>query len=189
MTSAIPRRSVEELPKGWYPYSARPVLPELEGRVLADLGETWRTRLPDPLTAEASRDPFALRTWPEQLDEVVRWKEPRIVLLGGGADPFESRVDPSYIRDIFAVMISAPEHVFVVLTGRVDRAASFLRNLHVRNTSDILPGNIIVGTPAGPTPAELARVELLRLLPIRSRFAVTTSAVRIEGAQGSQLSS
>lgn len=172
MTRKIPRRSISDLPQGWYPYSARPVLPELEAKVLADLGDTWTRRLPETLTADASRDPFALRTWPERLEEPALWAEPRAVLLGGGADPFDGLLDPAYLRRIFRSMLDAPEHVFVVLTERIDRAALFLRTASARGLPTVLPPNITIGTPDGVSPAEHARVELLRQLPVRSRFAV-----------------
>ena len=168
----IPRRSLRDLPQGWYPFSARPIMPELEARVLADLGDTWTLRLPERLTAGASADPFALRLWPERLEDPAVWKDPRIVLVAGGADPFDGALDPAYLRQIFKLMVASQEHVFVLLTNRIDKAALFVHLSRTRGLPPILPPNIAIGTPVGTSSPELARVELLRHLPARSRFAL-----------------
>lgn len=188
MTKRIPNRPVGDLPHGWYPFSARPILPELEPRVLEDLAGSWQAKLPELLTPDAMRDPFAVRTWPERILEVQLWRRPMVVLLGGGADPFDGSINAAYLREIFKAMVGAAAHAFVLLTRRVDRAALFLRVSRARGLPPVLPPNITIGVPHGAKPEDVARVELLWRLPVRSRFAVVGTRTAEPDEQGSLFS-
>lgn len=63
-----------------------------------------------------------VRLVPEALDQPLRWKRPRRIFVNSMSDLFHESVPPSVIAAIFAVMASAPQHTFQVLTKRPERA-------------------------------------------------------------------
>lgn len=66
------------------------------------------------------QDGFNVRTHPESLSEPYSWKKPRIVFVNSMSDLFHEEVPIEFIRQVFAVMRENPQHVFQVLTKRVE---------------------------------------------------------------------
>src|SRR5688572_24297683 len=68
----------------------------------------------DPVTlTEAARfDPFAVRLWPERLDEPPRWRDARMVFVNSMSDLFHADIPENFVRRIFEVMLRADRHVY-----------------------------------------------------------------------------
>ncbi len=64
---------------------------------------------------------FDLRTWPERLDQPLRWKRPRMIFVNSMSDLFHERIPLDFIRSVFASMEEANWHTFQILTKRPER--------------------------------------------------------------------
>jgi protein gp37 len=138
----------------------------LAGRLLKDI---YLARAPQVDSNTTRRDPFAVRLWPERLDDPLGWREPRQVFVNSMSDLFHKDVPEAFVRQVFEVMNRASWHVYQVLTKRPARARRFLeRNL------DLLDGGLVrdhiwLGTSVENQLATY-RVEHLRAAPVRVRF-------------------
>lgn len=72
---------------------------------------------------------FDLRLWPQRLELPLRWRKPRRVFVDSMFDLFHEDIPDDYIREIFAVMERAPQHVYHALTKRDARLAELAPNL------------------------------------------------------------
>lgn len=62
-----------------------------------------------------------VRTVPELLDQPLRWKRPRRIFVNSMSDLFHENVPDDFLPWPFAVMATAKQHVFQVLTKRPER--------------------------------------------------------------------
>ena len=74
-----------------------------------------------------------LRFNEQWLDQPLRWKRPRTIFVCAHGDLFHENVPAPWIDAVFAVMASAPQHRFQVLTKRPERAREYL--LQIMKTS------------------------------------------------------
>ena len=115
------------------------------------------------------RDPFAVRLWPERLNDPINWRKPRHIFVNSMSDLFHVDVPEEYIRAIFTVMLNANWHVYQILTKRPARARTFVtRNVDLFEAS-LLPDHIWLGTSV-ENQAAVHRVRQLRQVPVRTRF-------------------
>lgn len=63
------------------------------------------------------------------LDDPLRWKKSRRILVQGMTDPFPEDVDHSSIADAFGVMALAQRHTFLILAEHVRRLAGIVSSL------------------------------------------------------------
>lgn len=63
---------------------------------------------------------------PERLDQPLRWRRPQMVFVNSMSDLFHEEIPDDFIASVFAVMGSAPQHTFQVLTKRAERMRDFL---------------------------------------------------------------
>ena len=61
---------------------------------------------------------FDLQLRPERLELPLHWRQPRRIFVDSMGDLFHGRIPDEYVREVFAVMERAPQHVFHVLTKR-----------------------------------------------------------------------
>ncbi|KPJ91042.1 MAG: hypothetical protein AMS18_09460 [Gemmatimonas sp. SG8_17] len=114
-------------------------------------------------------DPFAVRLWPERLDQPMYWDHPRMVFVNSMSDLFHHDIPEEYVCRIFDIMMVADWHVFQVLTKRPGRAARFWkRNRHAYGHVTI-PDHIWIGTSV-ENQGTTYRVDQLRTLSARVRF-------------------
>ena len=133
------------------------------------LGETYRARLPVVDSDMTRRDPFAVRLWPERLDQPLRWREPRVVFVNSMSDIFHADIPEEFTRSLFQVMLKAHWHTFQVLTKRPARALRFWgRNKDLFGGMPI-PKHIWLGTSVEDQEVAF-RVEHLRRVPASVRF-------------------
>ena len=60
-----------------------------------------------------------------EMDKALKWKKPRRIFIASMGDLFHEGVPFEFIDRIFAIMASSPQHVFMLLTKRVQRAAEY----------------------------------------------------------------
>jgi protein gp37 len=120
-------------------------------------------------TEAAKLDPFAVRLWPERLDDPASWRSARMVFVNSMSDLFHADVPDDFVRRIFEVMLHADRHIYQVLTKRPARAARFVaRHRNLFPGGDV-PRHIWLGTSV-ETQAAAYRVNHLRAIPCNVRF-------------------
>ena len=69
---------------------------------------------------------FDVRLWPDRLEKPLRWRKPRRVFVNSMSDLFmdADKVPDDFVARVFAVMASAQQHTFQVLTKRPADAVS-----------------------------------------------------------------
>lgn len=137
----------------------------LAGRLLKD---HYLSKEPAVPTDISQRDPFAVRLWPERLDDPGNWSAPRLVFVNSMSDLFHADIPDTFIRNIFQVMLEVDRHTYQVLTKRPGRALRFFEK-----NSDLfdgkIPGHIWIGTSVEDQDAAF-RVDQLRTVPAEIRF-------------------
>jgi protein gp37 len=99
---------------------------------------------------------------PERLDQPMKWRKPRTIFVNSMSDLFQEEVPSSFIRSVFEVMASCPQHSFQVLTKRAARLAKLSRQL-------TWPENVWMGVSVEDE-RNVGRIEYLRRVPARVRF-------------------
>lgn len=134
------------------------------------LSHIYGAALPVVDTPENRSDPFAVRLWPERLDQPASWRDPRMVFVNSMSDLFHVDVPEDFVRRVFAVMLENARHVYQVLTKRPARAARFLRrNEDLLVDQGQLPPHVWIGTSVEDEDA-MYRVGHLRRVPVEVRF-------------------
>ncbi len=105
---------------------------------------------------------FGVSLHPDALADPYSWRSPRTVFVNSMSDLFHARVPLSYVRDVFAVIASTPQHTYQVLTKRSAR---------LRKAAGTLdwPPNLWMGVSIENSDA-LYRVADLRTVPAAVRF-------------------
>ena len=68
-----------------------------------------------------------VRTHPELLDPVLRWRKCRRIFVCSQADLFHEQVSDEFIAQVRDVMVQAKRHIFLVLTKRPERMRDWVR--------------------------------------------------------------
>jgi protein gp37 len=82
--------------------------------------------------AEKGRFNGKVRLLPDRLNWPLKWRKARKIFVSDMADLFHKDVPDDYIAQVFAVMSSAPQHSFQVLTKRHARMRSLLSSPEFR---------------------------------------------------------
>ena len=98
----------------------------------------------------------------DSLDLPRSWRLPRVIFVNSMSDLFHEDVPLFYIKEIFDVMASCPQHTFQVLTKRARRAAELSCELP-------WPRNVWMGTSVEDDRV-IQRVDDLRRVPAHIRF-------------------
>jgi len=67
------------------------------------------------------KDGFQVRTHEDSLMTPFEWKKPKVVFVNSMSDLFHPEVPIEFIKKVFHVMNSTPQHTYQVLTKRGDR--------------------------------------------------------------------
>jgi len=106
---------------------------------------------------------FDLRLWPERLELPLAWKRPRRIFVNSMSDLFHEGIPDEYIRQVFAVMERADQHIFQVLTKRPRRMANLAPSLP-------WPPNVWAGTSVELDRYTWRANHCLRRVPAAVRF-------------------
>lgn len=115
------------------------------------------------------RDPFAVRLWPERLDDPKRWAAPRMIFVNSMSDLFHADIPETYARRVFEVMLATTHHTYQVLTKRPARLLRFWRRQADLFEGRAIPWHIWVGTSVESADVEY-RIDQLRTVPAEVRF-------------------
>lgn len=133
------------------------------------LSETYLSRSPVDDTAENRADPFAVRLWPDRLDQPGRWRKPRRVFVNSMSDLFHADIPRAFVRRVFEVMLEQDHHTYQILTKRPGRTGAFVaRNVDLF-PGGVLPPHIWIGTSV-ENQEVIHRVRHLRAVPAHLRF-------------------
>jgi protein gp37 len=72
---------------------------------------------------------FALKLWPQRLEQPLKWSRPRMIFVNSMSDLFHKNIPYSYIEQVFEVMGQAHWHTFQILTKRHERLAELAPSL------------------------------------------------------------
>ena len=133
------------------------------------LKSAYTARLPVVDSDITRRDPFAVRLWPERVDQPLRWAEPRTVFVNSMSDLFHADVPDAYVRELFDVMLEASWHTYQILTKRPSRATRFWKKHRAMFGEGPIPEHIWLGTSVENQDVSY-RVEHLRAVPALVRF-------------------
>ncbi len=126
-------------------------------------------RAPAVETVEHREDPFAVRLWPERLNQPAKWLEPRMVFVNSMSDLFHVDIPDEYVRRVFATMLHVHRHVYQVLTKRPSRALRFWRRHADLFGNEPIPDHIWIGTSIENEDVAY-RADHLRQVPATVRF-------------------
>lgn len=137
----------------------------LAGRLLRN---QYLSREPVVATDISRRDPFAVRLWPERLDDPGGWAAPRLIFVNSMSDLFHVDIPDEFVRAVFETMLTVDRHTYQVLTKRPGRVLRFFeKNEDLFDGS--IPGHIWIGTSVEDQDAAF-RVDQLRRVPADIRF-------------------
>ena len=77
------------------------------------LREIYLRRAPAVESAQNRADPFAVRLWPERLEQPAKWVDPRIVFVNSMSDLFHSDIPDAYVQRVFEVTQTLEQLEFV----------------------------------------------------------------------------
>ena len=133
------------------------------------LSGIYRRRLPVVNTLANRADPFAVRIWPERLDQPAGWRGRRLVFVNSMSDLFHSAIPADFLRSVFEVMLDVDQHTYQVLTKRPSRAARFVRQHGDLFDGRGLPPHIWIGTST-ENQKTAYRIRHLKDVPAAVRF-------------------
>jgi protein gp37 len=107
---------------------------------------------------------FGLTMHPDALDQPLRWTKPRRIFVNSMSDLFHKDVTDEFLARVFAVMASAPQHTFQVLTKRHARMKSLLNSEDFRSAVEQAVVDL-VGYPAAD--------DVLDPIPLRPFWPLT----------------
>ena len=130
------------------------------------LKHTYLSRRPAVETEENEADPFAVRLWPERLEQPERWSRPRMIFVNSMSDLFHKDIPVDYVRRVFEVMLACDRHIYQVLTKRPARAANFWASHAKALGYAEVPAHIWLGTSIENQRVAYRRSHLVRV-PLR----------------------
>lgn len=86
-----------------------------------------------------------VRLHPESLDQIARWKDPRLIFVNSMSDLFHESLPKADTKRVAAAMRDSPQHVYQILTKRPDIAADFVEQW-IREHTEQPPSNWWFGT-------------------------------------------
>jgi protein gp37 len=133
------------------------------------LNQKYLSRPPQVPSDTAARDPFAVRLWPERLNDPLEWSTPRHVFVNSMSDLFHKDIPEHYVRSVFEVMLVGSWHVYQVLTKRPARARRFFERNADLFENRTVPTHIWIGTSV-ENQDTVYRVQHLKRIQSEIRF-------------------
>ncbi len=126
---------------------------------LKAMGQPRYQRDGDPRTSGPG---FGVSCHPDALQLPQSWKRPRLVFVNSMSDLFHAQVPLTFVRQVFDVMASTPQHTYQLLTKRSRRLRRMAADLE-------WPDNVWIGVSVEDQET-LSRVADLREVPAAVRF-------------------
>ncbi|MEV0048489.1 phage Gp37/Gp68 family protein [Nocardia rhamnosiphila] len=128
---------------------------------LKGMGAEKYQRDGDPRTSGPG---FGVTVHPAALDIPRRWRRPKLVFVNSMSDLFHAKVPAEFVRQVFDVMASTPQHTYQVLTKRPLRA----RRMAEQGLE--FPPNVWFGVSVENQDAADQRIPELNRIPAAVRF-------------------
>lgn len=77
---------------------------------------------------------------PHKLEQPLHWKKPRKIFVCSMGDLFHESIKNEQIAAVFGVMAACPQHTFMVLTKRVDRAIEWFMAIEQNEEPEVFCG-------------------------------------------------
>jgi protein gp37 len=71
-----------------------------------------------------------IKLLPERLERPLHWRNPRIIFVDSMSDLFHKDVPFEFIDKVMATIALCPQHTFLVLTKRIERASEYFDGLN-----------------------------------------------------------
>lgn len=133
------------------------------------LRERYLAEAPTKDTPENRADPFAVRLWPERLQQPEQWTVPRMIFVNSMSDLFHRDIPSSFVRRVFETMLRVDRHIYQVLTKRPARALTFWKRHRDLFEGREIPDHIWIGTSVENQDVDY-RIRHLREVPAAVRF-------------------
>ncbi len=133
------------------------------------LAENYKARSPVVATPKNRADPFAVRLWPERLEQPQRWRSQRLIFVNSMSDLFHADLPDEFLRRVFKVMLEVDRHIYQILTKRPARARRFWENNQDLFDARPLPKHIWIGTSVENQEVDY-RIRHLKDVPAKLRF-------------------
>lgn len=135
-------------------------------------------------------DPDTATLFPERLEQLRKWKQPRRVFMVSMGDPFHKDVPEPFIAQMFGAMEAYDWHTYMVLTKRPERMRQFCRGWWGQDVRP--PAHIWLGVSAENQQRADERIPLLLDTPAAVRFVsiepmlgpVDLTTIRDDGWRG-----
>lgn len=112
-------------------------------------------------------NPFDVTLHADKLDEPLKWKSPQRIFVCSMGDLFHEKVPFWFIDEVFAVILEAVQHTFLILTKRPER----MREYFDKFRQEYLPiSNVWMGTSVEDQRAADKRIPHLLKVPAVVRF-------------------
>jgi len=112
-------------------------------------------------------NPFEVTLHIDKLDEPLKWKKPQRIFVCSMSDLFHEKVPFWFIDEVFATILEAQHHTFLVLTKRPER----MREYFAKFRKEYLPiPNVWLGTSVEDQRAAEKRIPDLLATPAEVRF-------------------
>lgn len=124
-------------------------------------------------------DPFRVTFHGERLEEPLKWKKSRRIFVCSMGDLFHENIPFEWINDIFGIIMMVPQHVFMLLTKRPERALEYHQYSEYEFTDGSgkletsnweWPVNIWLGVTAENQKRADERIPVLLQIPASERF-------------------
>ena len=108
-------------------------------------------------------DGFRIKMRPERLAEPLERRKPTVYFVNSMSDLFHDKIPFGYIDQVLAVMRTARQHTFQVLTKRATRMARYCETRSV-------PANVWLGVSVEDKKYGVPRIDVLRAIGANVRF-------------------
>jgi protein gp37 len=109
------------------------------------------------------KDPFSVTLHPDRIEQPLRWKKPLTIFVCSMSDYFHEDVPKSFLFNIIEVIQKCPQHIFQILTKRVNRM------LEISEEMGDWPDNVWIGATVESKEYE-ERIEFLRKINASIKF-------------------
>ena len=109
----------------------------------------------------------------DKLNDPLRWKKPQRIFVNSMSDLFHPNIPIEFIQRVYQVMINCPQHTFIILTKRAERALEIvpkvLTNLFGNTLESNLP-NVWLGVSVENQETADERIPILLQIPVYKKI-------------------
>lgn len=147
-------------------------------KISAACQNCWAERMAKRMAGRCGYDkdePFKVTLHPDRLDQPLKWKKPRTVLVSFMGDLFHEDVPTTFIDQVLEIIASCPQHTFIALTKRPENLEHKIYGTTTDNPFRQLGGgdylaNLWLGVTAENQARADERIPILLQTPAAKRF-------------------